>query len=221
MTNLGMRRQMVVVIVVEGLKTSLQGRNNGQLSSRKHLTNMQNEISMDSIPNLPKANSKTGLTSLALNMTTDQTFMALKTKTPRAANKLTSTSETPALLKPEHRKNANNNRNELSDGIPKTQTLGLETRMIVKNFIQARLVRKRVTNRRRTGRRACLKTSKPTTNSTLKSLREPGVRRSSTVLSSSNSKTTDTKSRLRPRRKQRGRPTTKSLKQALTPISTL
>lgn len=208
----------------EVLKLSLQARDNGHLSSQKHLTNTKKGISMDSIPNLHKANSKTGLISQALSTMINQTFMGLKTRTKtRVVNMLTSTLATPGLEKPENRKNNNNNRNELSDGTPKTLTLGLETRMIVKNFIQARLVKDplRVINRRRKiGRQACLKTSRPTTKSTLKSLREPGVLQSSIALSSSNSRTTGTTSRLRLKRKQREKPNTTSLKQALTLIST-
>jgi len=219
-----MHRQPEVVITEEVLILSLQARENGHLSSQKHLTNTKKGISMDSIPNLLKENSKTGLTSLALSTMISQTFMALKIRTKtKVVNMLTSTSATLGLEKPGHRENNNNSRNELSNGTPETLIHGLETKMIVKNFILARLVKvpmRVISRRRKTGRQACLKTSKPTMKNTLKSLREQGVLPSSTVLSSNNSRTTDTILRLRLKRKQREKLTTKSLRQALTPIST-
>jgi hypothetical protein len=193
--------------------------NKGLLNNRKHLVSTKKEISMDFTPSSHRVRNKIGLISQALNTMTNQTFMEPRIRAVRT-NMLTLILITLEQARLEPKKNKNNNKKKVSDGILETPTHGSGTKMTVKSSIQERLVRIRVIKSKKIGKTGCHRMNKRTTRSTLKSLRGPGVRLSSMLPNFNSSKTTDTTLGPKLRRKQREKPTTRSLKRIKTLTST-
>lgn len=192
MTNYGMEKLLALDIMRKALGSKVRGKDSsGLLNKRKHLVSMKKGISMDFTPSSRRVRSRIGLTLQALNMTTNRTFTAPKTRAVRT-NMLILTLATHVQAKLEPKESKNNNKTKVSGGILETLIHGSGIKTIVKSSTQGKLVKIRMTRSKRTGRKACHKTNKRTTKSILKSLREPGVQLNSIVLSFNSSKTTDT-----------------------------
>jgi hypothetical protein len=174
----------------------LQDRRNNRetLNSKIHQTSTMKEISMDFILNSQakiKLKIRTIVIIQVVNMIQTVTSMASKL-VARKIHLLILILEKLKLAKQELRKNERNNKTKRSDGIQTTLTLGLEIKMIAKNFTLEKLVNKQMRNkvRKKIGGKLHLKKSKNIMMTTLKSLRKLGKLKSSTELSFNSSRTT-------------------------------
>lgn len=174
----------------------LQDRENNRetLNSKIHQTSTMKEISMDFILNSQakiKLKIRTIVIIQVVNMIQTVTSMASKL-VARKIHLLILILEKLKLAKQELRKNERNNKTKRSDGIQTTLTLGLEIKMIAKNFTLEKLVNKQMRNkvRKKIGGKLHLKKSKNIMMTTLKSLRKLGKLKSSTELSFNSSRTT-------------------------------
>jgi hypothetical protein len=171
-----------------------RGNNRETLNSKIHQTSTMKEISMDFILNSQakiKLKIRTIVIIQVVNMIQTVTSMASKL-VARKIHLLILILEKLKLAKQELRKNERNNKTKRSDGIQTTLTLGLEIKMIAKNFTLEKLVNKQMRNkvRKKIGGKLHLKKSKNIMMTTLKSLRKLGKLKSSTELSFNSSRTT-------------------------------
>lgn len=171
-----------------------RGNNREILNSKIHQTSTMKEISMDFILNSQakiKLKIRTIVIIQVVNMIQTVTSMASKL-VARKIHLLILILEKLKLAKQELRKNERNNKTKRSDGTQTTLTLGLEIKMIAKNFTLEKLVNKQMRNkvRKKIGGKLHLKKSKNIMMTTLKSLRKLGKLKSSTELSFNSSRTT-------------------------------